>query len=255
MVVANFQQQIISIISIILILILWPLNVNGQQGNDEKWKLNSNRCKLTDAQWKIIAWYFERAPYIELTEIIENNAINLNKNNHFINEVLNELLLRIGKRVKIQTVDLLTDEGNVTNTQTYGWHGVRFDTISNATNSTDNEIEIIRERDTEINIQKRMLMSPNRTREDSPMFGSLIIAENIRLIDDYLIGQPRRPFKYTRANFIIIIYNNSDANTVWDVNAARILTRLWKIYSVLNVIIISACKSNDVNWIIYLCII
>lgn len=249
MLVANFLPQIISII---IIFNLCPINVSGQQINDEKWNLKSNHCTLTDAQLKIIAWYFERAPYIELTQLIENNAIDSNKNNHFINEVLNELLIRLEKRVQIQTVDSLTDEGNVTNTQSYGWNGFRFDSFSNASKSTDTENEIIWERDTFGNIQKRMSLSPNRTREDSPIFGSLIIVENIRLIDEYLIGQPRRPFKYTRANFIIIIHSNSDVNTLWDTNAARILTRLWKVYSVLNAIIISTCKSDDVIWIIYI---
>lgn len=44
-------------------------------------------CCLSSKHWDLIRWFFERIPYIEVTEIIENNVRNL----EFADTVLHEL--------------------------------------------------------------------------------------------------------------------------------------------------------------------
>lgn len=211
-------------------------------GQDNKWKLQSDECTITEHQWKLIAWYLERAPYVEITEIVTNGAINGGAS-YFANDFVRQLTPRINQRIKTQTVDYSTVEGNVTDTQTYGWHGVRFQTGDNATTSPS-EVVVFGERDTAASIKKRE-RAHNQTREDAPVFGSVVLVENTELVDKYLVGYPRRPFKHPRANFVIISYKN-ETNINWESNSVKILTRLWKYYGVLNAIIISACQPEEV---------
>lgn len=211
---------------------------------DRKWKLQSDFCTITEMQWKLIEWYFERVPYIEVTEIIENGA---NRHNHsaatqFTNNAVKELEWRIKKKIHTQTVDFATED-RVSNTQTYGWRGWRFPSRENATKPVHNLV-VFRDRDDAESIRKRLTFS-NSPRDDSPTFGGLVFVECSDLVDNYLTGYPRPPFKHQRANFVIIAYKLEE-NLSWDETAGRILTRLWKRYGILNAIILSTCHSDQV---------
>lgn len=230
--------RFLCVASALLVLQLAPFTI----GQDDKWKLQSDECTVTEDQWKLIAWYLERAPYVEITEIVPNGAINGGAS-LFANDFVRKLTPRIYQRIKTQTVDYSTVDGNVSDTQTYGWHGVRFQTGDNAT-QPPSEVVIFGQRDTAASIKKRERLH-NQTREDSPAFGSVVLVENTDLVDNYLVGYPRRPFKHSRANFVILSYKN-ETNINWEGNSGKILTRLWKHYGVLNAIVISACQPAEV---------
>lgn len=211
---------------------------------DRKWKLQSDFCAITEMQWKLIDWYFERVPFIEVTEIIENGA---NRNQRmaatqFGNNAVKEMEWRIKKIIRTQTVDFTTED-RVSNTQTYGWRGWRFPSRENATKPL-HDVVVFRERDNVESVGKRTTFA-NGTRDDSPTFGGLVFVECSNLVDDYLIGYPRRPFNHQQANFIIVAYRLEEKWS-WDETAGRILTRLWKRYGILNAIILSTCNSDEV---------
>lgn len=231
MLVGHFVTQLV-------LLSLQSLGVNGQ---DNKWKLQPDVCDVTKDQWKLIAWYLERAPYIEVTEIVDNGA-NRPGASQFSNRFVQELTLHISDTVKTQTVDLTTEEKEP---DAYGWRGAHFEPRANET-KRDEDIVIFQERDTLEEILAKHTMAPNQTREDEPTFGSVVLVECSDLIDDYLIGYLRRPFIYPRANFIILAYKMEEAKA-WSVTANRIMSRLWNVYGVLNALIISTCRSEEVR--------
>lgn len=216
----------------------------------QKWKLESDTCDITNDQWKLITWYFQRAPHVEITEIFANHsAANGQGRSQFGNDVAKEFTIRINKIVQTQSVDYDTED-NVTDTQKFGWRGQRFDRRSYSNDGvtpkrpSPQDIGVIRGRDTAAEVRLRAEMM-NGTRVDSPTHGSLILVECSNLIDDYIFGYPRRPFRRPRANFIIIAYK-LESPMAWDVTASRILARLWRKYGVLNAIILSTCNPNDV---------
>lgn len=231
----------VQLVSMILGLVVWSdLIVIGQS---TKWRLQCDACMITNDQWVLIAWYFKRAPFVEITEIV-NAAPDGGNPSQFGNDIAKVMPWCIEKLIKTQTVDYLTEEAKVTNTQTYGWHAVHYESRSNLSIASE-PFSVYVERDTADKIKRRTKML-NRTREDSPLFGSLVIADTVNVIDEYLLGYPRRPFKYPRVNFVILIYKN-DSSTLWNSVAAKVLTKLWKMYGVLNAIIISTCNPSEVS--------
>lgn len=221
----------------LVLLSLQSLGVNGQ---DSKWKLQSDACDVTKDQWKLIAWYLERAPYIEVTEIVDNGA-NRPGASQFANRFVKELTLYASETIRTQTVDFETEE---LNPELYGWRGMRFQPRANET-KRDEDVVIFQERDTFEDVVHRTI-AVNRTRQDEPIFGSIVLVECTDLIDDYLIGYPRRPFNYPRANFIIVTYKLEDGKA-WATTANRIMSRLWNIYGVLNALIMSTCRKDEVR--------
>lgn len=203
-----------------------------------KWTSDSDVCDITEAQWQLISWYFQRVPYVEISEITDSHR----GQSHFGNRVSKEWSKRYNKTVFTQSVDYGMRE-NLTSTQKYGWRGTRFDQQSNASN--DIRWSVVQARDTAASVQQRAKQY-NGTRDDSPSHGSLVLVEYSKLIDGYLVGYPRRPFRQPRANFIIVVYK-LEVTTSWETTASRVLSRLWQTYGVLNALIMSTCHPSDVN--------
>lgn len=224
-----------------LTLLIWVIHL--VHGHHAKWQLETNDCLVTDAQWNLITWYFDRAPFIELTEIVD--TANDENRSRYADDLANHMSMRMTKLLKTQTVNLSANEGYVTETQLYGWRGARFEHRFNASKTLEDNLYV--ERETVLTIENRTSKMPemNRARIDVPIFGSLVVVDSTHLLDDYLFGYPRQPFNHPRASFIILVFGD-ESDAIWEMNASKLMARLWKMYSILDVIIISTCKAEEV---------
>lgn len=230
-----------AILSVLFLIAIISAAVHGLHA---KWQhLDDDRhidCMPTDAQWQLIAWYFDRVSYVELTELVEN--ANDKNQQRYVVDLVRNLPARVSKPLRMQTVDLSVDEGNVTRTQRYGWRGVYFAARANVTKPNDQHVRVSRESAASI---KKLTRHVNHGSVDAAMRGSLVVVDSTHLLDDYLIGYPRRPFNHPRARVIVLVYRN-ESEAIWEMNAAKLMARLWKIYSILNAIVISPCRAQEV---------
>lgn len=81
-------------------------------------------------------------------------------------------------------------------------------------------------------------------RHDEPELAAFVYASSFDIIEEYLVGPPRRPFYKPRGNFIIIV--TEAVQIEWTESAASILEKLWRDYRVFNAIIMVPCEVNQV---------
>lgn len=81
---------------------------------------------------------------------------------------------------------------------------------------------------------------PKRT--DKPRARVFVIAENIRTIDEYLVGSARFPFRHPRQLYVIAITTVTEPN--FDAICEKVLEKLWKDYGIGNVVIITPCNGD-----------
>lgn len=76
----------------------------------------------------------------------------------------------------------------------------------------------------------------------TPEEGVFIIVENVTIIDDYLYGSPRMPFRANRRIFVIAVTKPEQRN--FDRRVRKMLRRLWQDYAVADVILITPCNDD-----------
>lgn len=72
--------------------------------------------------------------------------------------------------------------------------------------------------------------------------GIFVNVQKVSVIDEYLIGSPRSPFKYPRRLFLINIISTQEPN--FDDLTKKLLEKLWIDYALGNVAIITACPNE-----------
>lgn len=93
---------------------------------------------------------------------------------------------------------------------------------------------------------------PIDVRRDEPELGAIVYIESLEILERYLVGPPRHPFRNPVGNFVIVFskhFNNSDE---YQLLAANVLKILWEDYRVLNAILIFTCNVNKVILIFFL---
>lgn len=75
-----------------------------------------------------------------------------------------------------------------------------------------------------------------------PEEGVLVIAESVAILDEYLQGSPRDPFRRNRRIFIIVVTNASEPD--FDIHAEMLLAKLWHVYAIADAILITPCKND-----------
>lgn len=93
---------------------------------------------------------------------------------------------------------------------------------------------------------KNRLSKRNCVREDEPRFGSVILASDVEIIDDYLNGITRYPFESKQSHYVILIYGSFNVDS-WHHWSSSILTKLWKKYGILDVILLASCNPGRVS--------
>lgn len=76
----------------------------------------------------------------------------------------------------------------------------------------------------------------------APEDAVFVIAENVSIIDDYLYGSPRMPFRVNRRIFVIAVTKPEERN--FDKRVKKLLKRLWQDYAVGDVILITPCNND-----------
>lgn len=211
----------------------------------EKWtqirrSVHNDCCEITDGQWNLIVWYFLRVgSNINLTQIVRASESCQYERyvNHFISDLYKYTNLEyILERVIYQNRDQILDkQREIQFNSTYKWH-------------------IVEEPDTDGYPEYRFLLRQFRNklskrnciREDEPRYGSVILASDITLIDEYLNGNTRYPFDSKLSHYVILIYGDFDSER-WDDLAASIMTKLWKKHGILDAIILASCNPTRVR--------
>lgn len=196
---------------------------------------NGKCCGLSADHWKLISWYFQRVgSYLNVTEIYREHKWQGLYMSHFLKELPQYITMEYyTNRVCYEEADELAEVDDPLN-NTYWWHA-EFSKNGNSTYWVEED---------KLNVRPQILKK-NWKREDEPHSGNVVLADKIEVIDHYLNGLTRLPFKAKRAYYVIIIYKEIGAN--WDKYASSILSKLWKIHGILNAIVIGSCKENNVS--------
>lgn len=198
-------------------------------------------CGLSESQWELIKWYFLRVgSHLNVTEIVRD--VDFFQPRCFMSYFLNDLYDHTGmeyytSRIRYRVQDEQLDEQDTFNDTTYQWH---------AELSKYGYSNYFIEED-KLNIRAQILKK-SWNREDDPSIGSIVLASDIEIIDHYLNGkQTKEPFHSKRAYYIILLYQRFENNAYWDRLASRILAKLWKVYGIMNAIVMGSCKKDNVS--------
>lgn len=72
--------------------------------------------------------------------------------------------------------------------------------------------------------------------------GAFVTVQKISIIDEYLVGSPRSPFKFPRRLIMINILTAEEPN--FDDLSKKLLEKLWTDYGIGNVAIITVCSNQ-----------
>lgn len=205
--------------------------------------VQSDCSNLSNGQWHMIAWFFSRVgSYINVTEIVRESELNRHKSyiGRFIKDLYHYTGLKYhNHRVKYRDIDESIDKMNPHPTNPYIWH-TEFEMSENYTGKgLEVDKQYIRSK----------LLKQNRQREDEPEFGSVVLVTDIKIIDHFANGPTRYPFESRRTHYVIIIHEEYDKGVVnWESIVSKVLAKLWRGHSILNVIILSTCTHQFVSF-------
>lgn len=194
-------------------------------------------CEMTDSQWNLIVWYFLRvSSNVNVTQIVrENETCRYERYiNHFLHDLFKYTSLEYYvRRIIYRKRDQMLDKRSEIQTNTtYQWHAM---VEPNLTGFAGNEFDF-----------QRKLLKRNWVREDEPRYGSVILASDAQIIDDYLNGPMRYPFDSKQSHYIILIYGTFNAET-WHDLSSSIMTKLWKKFGILDAFILASCNPGRVS--------
>lgn len=137
-------------------------------------------------------------------------------------------------------VDQFYDEPNITHTDMFGRNSRMFEPWDSFRNGTAKHPvrSFIRQ------YEKVKFKRSKMIRKDEPELAAFIYANSFSIVEDYLVGPPRRPFYKSRGNFIIVITEALQLD--WKESAAAILEILWRDYRVFNALVMTPCEEDQV---------
>lgn len=140
-------------------------------------------------------------------------------------------------KVSYKVLNIQSEEPNVTYAETFSWQGEKF-------KKRPGEKSVLVYRNKRSADEK-----PSQfwcKRNDKPEAGVFVIAARISIINKYLMGSSRGPFRIPRQIFIIAITNTSEPD--FAANSEVVLEKLWRDYGIGNAIIITPCQGDlEVN--------
>lgn len=210
-------------------------------GNWEQVKYERKSCIPSDEQMKLITWYFERVNnYLEVTEIVPENSSSLRSKftSYFLKHLNNYVQQKFSAFTVIYRNRIQMMDEYETNFRVYEWQDENYYQGMNETHRTEQIEELF-----------QMKYPKRAERTDSPDFASIVLVERIETLDLYLNARTRHPFKHKRANYVLLIYRETDSSK-WDALAGRVLSKLWKNHGILNAIILSTCMPNRVSFLV-----
>lgn len=155
-------------------------------------------------------------------------------------------------KVEFTHIDTSYEPSSVSYSEMFSWQGEEF---PKRTNQHD-EVTVRQKRSSAKKTKSKsaidkILMSDSFTKTTvTPEEGVFVIAENVTIIDDYLYGSPRMPFRINRRIFVIAITKPEERN--FDKRVKQLLKRLWQNYAVADVLLITPCKNDpEVNLLFF----
>lgn len=136
-------------------------------------------------------------------------------------------------KVSHKILDTQFEHENISYSETFSWQGEKFERRP----GEESRLVYRKKRSLDTEIPKTW-----SKRTDEPEAGIFVIAESIKIIDDYLVGSPRCPFKLPRGIFIIAITGTDEYK--FDEISRKVLEKLWRDYGIGNVIIITPCDGD-----------
>lgn len=241
-IMARFNSWLIICAHLISIAIIM---VQSQKG---KWNMDTSPdCELSDDQWNLIAWYFERVSYLEVTQIVTSDHYH-RRASRFCDYAIKKLAELTNIEYQTFIVDYnFKDDDIPPQSNTYTWHEERFEprhTIMTG-NVSRQPYRTPWIQDT-IETAKERFKTAYRVREDEPDFGSVVIAESVEVFDHYLNGDARHPFYGKRAHYALIVHKPIN-DTTWHDYASSVMAKMWKVHGILNAIILSSCNKENVS--------
>lgn len=217
----------------------------------EPWKpfnltARSHCYELSKSQWNMINWFFSRiGSYINVTEIVRDSETESNRLDNYVSHFVQDLYHHTGLSYHNQRVEYgYDDEGidamNPFPINPFIWHTDEDEPVNYTSHGIKGNKRKFRSK----------LFKQHRQREDEPEFGSVVLASDIRIIDHFLNGPTRYPFDSRRSHYVIIIYGEFIGGAYrWENLISRILAKLWKSHSILNVLFFSTCSGEYVSFV------
>lgn len=129
---------------------------------------------------------------------------------------------------------------SVSYSEMFSWQGEQFEKRPNQ----KSQIAYRRKRSLRVTDYLEAFSDSNFTSKPTlvPEDGVFVIAESIAVLNEYLVGSPRDPFRVNRRIFIIVITNTTEPE--FDKLAKKFLARLWRVYGVADAILITPCNND-----------
>lgn len=212
----------------------------------------SRGCEVTNPQfWTLINWFFQRTTNVAVTAIMNDTLSRSDTSTTFIRAFLMSFseLLKYDKfsllffskihtdanfPIIISQTRLNFEEPQIAFEDTFAWRGGKLPLRNNETHFRVRRSVIA-------NIEDEVV-SRKYHRKDEPEMGALVVVEHIVLLDEYLVGTARRPFRDPRKYYIIVVRHIESG---WKERAALVMERLWKDYGVINALIMAPCSDSD----------
>lgn len=142
--------------------------------------------------------------------------------------LLNKKCLDSGIPSIITELDTCFQGGEIDHSDEYNWQGEPFETRQGNCGSDRTKREVVRV----------------ESRRDSPQKGLIVIVKNVAVLDNYLVGPARSPFRNPHNNYIIIVRL---IDAAWQNTSNRVLRKLWLHYGIVNVLLMAPCAESGTN--------
>lgn len=143
--------------------------------------------------------------------------------------------------MKFTYIDTSYEPLNVSYGEMFSWQGVKFPKRANQ----HDEVTVRRKRDAKSTTKSTPSANKLSMAESflCPEDGVLVIVENVTILDKFLFGSPRTPFRSNHRIFIIVITQPEERNFGERVN--ELLERLWGDYAVADLLLMTPCNNDS----------
>lgn len=135
-------------------------------------------------------------------------------------------------KVSYTILNTYFEHENISFSETFSWQGEKF------VRRPGEKSHIVYRKRRDLDSPRLTWSRPKYKTEER----NFVIAENIRIIDEYLVGSPRRPFRFPTHVFIIAITSANEPH--FDSICMNVLEKLWNNYGIGNIIIITPCQGD-----------
>lgn len=152
--------------------------------------------------------------------------------------------IELNYKVEFTHVDTSFEPASVSYSEMFSWQGIEFPKRPNEHDQvTYRQKRNTKQKKKSLSVVEKQLMFDSFSKPTvTPEEGVFIVAENVTIIDDYLYGSPRMPFRANRRIFVIAITQPEEWH--FEKRVRKMLRRLWQDYAVADAILITPCSDD-----------